>query len=281
MEALVGAALRLLPDSLAFAVAKGMASRPARAKVTDVEAKAASISRGRLLPGVSRVPALEWGDGPVVCLVHGWGGRATQMALLGSQLAERGFRAVAIDIAGHGKSEVAGASWRRFMTDTAEASAALKPVALIGHSAGGLAMMGARGLLGLSVPSYVCICAPHHPYPPLHALRRRLNPTPGVVHRFRQDLAMQFGLPWAMLEEGAVWEGAGDNLLLAYDDADRYVSTADAEKIRQICPDASFTQTVGYGHNKVLGAKELADAIGGFLLKRLATLESDADSRLS
>ena len=46
-----------------------------------------------------------WGDGPVVYLVHGWGGRGSQLASFVEPLLVAGFRVVMFDAPAHGDSD--------------------------------------------------------------------------------------------------------------------------------------------------------------------------------
>jgi pimeloyl-ACP methyl ester carboxylesterase len=47
----------------------------------------------------------EWGQGPAVYLMHGWGGRGAQFAALVEPLAAAGYRVVLLDAPSHGDSE--------------------------------------------------------------------------------------------------------------------------------------------------------------------------------
>lgn len=46
-----------------------------------------------------------WGTGPVIYLMHGWGGRGAQFAALVEPLASAGYRVVMLDAPSHGDSE--------------------------------------------------------------------------------------------------------------------------------------------------------------------------------
>ena len=50
-------------------------------------------------------PGFVTGEGPLVILAHGWGGRAAQMIDLAESVARDGYRAVAIDAPGHNTDE--------------------------------------------------------------------------------------------------------------------------------------------------------------------------------
>jgi pimeloyl-ACP methyl ester carboxylesterase len=83
-----------------------------------------------------------WGDGPVVYLVHGWGGRGAQFGALVEPLVESGLRVVMFDAPAHGDSDHGPAGPRR--TNGVEFAKALDAVfcefgpaeAVVAHSMG-------------------------------------------------------------------------------------------------------------------------------------------------
>lgn len=258
--------ITLMPEAWRFSLARRLASRPPRAKVLPSELNAMTSARPTRLGPEGRLPAWIWGEGPTVALVHGWGGRAAQMAPLALHLAGQGFRAVAFDVSGHGESAVQEARWEYFVRDIGDAAQTLGPlVGFVGHSAGGLAMSAARELRGVHADRFVCICAPHHPYPPLRVLARRLNPGERVLQRYRDYLGAQFQTPWSALEEGKPWSGAGAELLLCYDEKDRYVEHTDGDRVLALCPGATLMKTRKHGHVRILVADEVMHAVDSFL----------------
>lgn len=79
----------------------------------------------------------EVGDGRTVLLVHGWGGRSTDLAALATRLAAAGHRAVAVDLPAHGSSP--GATTDLFALASAVAAAARRAGPLAGRVAAHLA----------------------------------------------------------------------------------------------------------------------------------------------
>jgi pimeloyl-ACP methyl ester carboxylesterase len=71
----------------------------------------------RMPPGVSpgrsieaywdghRVAGEEWGQGPPIYLVHGWGGQRPHLAMFVKPLVEAGYRAIAFDLPSHNDSD--------------------------------------------------------------------------------------------------------------------------------------------------------------------------------
>ena len=121
----------------------------------------------------------------------------------------------------------------------------------------------------------MCICAPSHPFPPINVIRQRLSPDPRIIDGYRAHIAGHFDSSWEELESGRSYAGAGQDLLLFYDEADRLVDHREGDRIQAWCPGARLTKTMAYGHTKVLASSELADAVGTFLL------DVDADESTS
>lgn len=265
LEVAVRAGIRFVPAPVGFAITRKLAAHPRRAAVSQPEATALQAARPGRIGSGGRIPSWTWGEGPAIALVHGWGGRAAQVAPLGLRLGLAGFRAIAFDVAGHGDSLVREARWEWFIRDIAEVAKHAGPLrAFVGHSAGALAMMASRHLRGVVAERYVCVSAPHHPYPPLEAIRRRLNPGDVVLERYRRYLAKQFECDWGALEAGLAWKGAGVDLLLCYDESDRCIDSADGERVHALCPHSTLLTTRAFGHTRILASDAVANAVRDF-----------------
>ncbi|WP_396930619.1 alpha/beta fold hydrolase [Mycolicibacterium sp.] len=108
----------------------------------------------RLPPGVSagrpieafwdghRVVGEEWGEGPPVYLVHGWGGQRPHLAMFVKPLVEAGYRVVAFDLPSHNESDPGElAAGRTTATECADAITAVIEThgpahAVVAHSLG-------------------------------------------------------------------------------------------------------------------------------------------------
>lgn len=259
-------AVRLAPDSIGCAIAAALATRTTRLPASDAEATAMAKARRLHYGAGGRHAAWSWGEGPPVLLAHGWGGSAAQLAPLAVEIAALGFQTVSIDITGHGGSPGSRTRWEWLIRDVAAAAQAFGPLhAAVGHSAGGLALMAARGLHGLHARRYACICAPSHPFPPVRAIAQRLDPRPGVLALYQEYLARQFGTDWRTLATGSAFSGSGADMLLVYDEKDRFVPHAEGDRILALCPGARLVKTRDFGHTRILGTPDLAQIVGDFL----------------
>jgi pimeloyl-ACP methyl ester carboxylesterase len=108
----------------------------------------------RMPPGVSpgrpveafwdghRVVGEEWGEGPPVYLVHGWGGQRPHLAVFVKPLVKAGYRVIAFDLPSHNESDPGAlAPGRTTATECADAVAAMIEAhgpahAVVAHSLG-------------------------------------------------------------------------------------------------------------------------------------------------
>lgn len=108
----------------------------------------------RMPPGVSpgqpteafwdghRVAGEEWGEGPPIYLVHGWGGQRPHLAVFVKPLVAAGYRVIAFDLPSHNESDPGAlAPGRTTATECAEAVAAMIEAhgpahAVVAHSLG-------------------------------------------------------------------------------------------------------------------------------------------------
>lgn len=261
-------AIKFLPEDTAFRLVRRMASLTKRSAHSPLERDAMAFAQKRPFGNTNGL-AWSWGEaGPLVVLVHGWGGSAAQMAPLALSLSRLGFRCLAPDIRGHGESPLGHTRWRYFIEDVASLQQSIdeEVYAYVAHSAGALTTMAARRLSGIKASRYVCVCAPSHPFPPINVITNKLSPRARLIDRYREYLANEFESSWTRLTEGTSYLDLGPELLLIYDEADRFVPHDEGDKIHALCPGSRLVKTSRYGHTRILAAPELFREIGEFLM---------------
>ena len=113
--------------------------------------------------GVYRVATWSWGSGPTVLLVHGWGGRGSQLGAFIEPLVSRGYRVVAFDAPGHGRTNGTMSSLPEISQTVASLARHLGPVhTIIAHSVGAAATTLALRS-PLEVQRLVYVALPAHP----------------------------------------------------------------------------------------------------------------------
>ena len=207
------------------------------------------------------VTAEVWGEGPVVYLLHGWGGRRGQFDAFVAPLVHKGHRVVALDAPSHGDSDPgAYGPGRGLLTEFVDALRAavarFGPAhGVVGHSLGGLAITVA--LLDELPAGRVALIAPA-PDTMAYTMdfSRALGFTEGVRRRFLRRLARRVGRPMTDFD---VLARARETevptlppMLIVHDRDDREVRFQDGQALAAAWPRAEFVLTEGLGHRRIL-----------------------------
>jgi hypothetical protein len=208
------------------------------------------------------------GEGRTAFLVHGWGGRASQLLPIGSALAPLGFEVSAIDLPGHGRHPA-----RR--TDLFQMSGALHQLAdrqgppelVVAHSFGAMATMLA---FHDKPPATTVFLAPALSF---DALLRRYAEVAGLTHRTEAVLCCRMreflGGSLRVLESAAR-QWPGERLLIVHDPADEDASYALSARLARGTERANATVRVelhtvnGLGHYKPMRDAGVIAAIAAF-----------------
>jgi pimeloyl-ACP methyl ester carboxylesterase len=216
-------------------------------------------SQGAMVRGTS------WGSGPVVYLVHGWGGRAGQLDAFVEPLVRRGYTVVAFDAPSHGASEAGPSGPRR--STAVELARALDDVAarfgpahgVVAHSLGAMATMLAveHGWLGVR---RLALVAPMLDIDDaLTAFGTPLGIGPRTRDRLGRRIAARVGLPLQAFSAQRLLVG-GLPTLVAHDHADRQTPYAGSAGFVDRHPDAVLLTTFGLGHHRILRDAEVVAA---------------------
>lgn len=194
----------------------------------------------------------SWGSGPLVLLMHGWGSRAGRFRLFVPQLLQRGFRVVAFDGPGHGRTGGNSASLPQFAGALAAVAAVAGPVnAFIGHSLGGAAALFAMTRLVPPVPA-VLIAAPSDPVVFWRRFVRHLAIPRPVRERLQENLERRFGVTWSDLDLVPAAAALPTPLLVIHDKGDEDVPPENGREIAAAAPLGSLVLTEGLGHRAIM-----------------------------
>lgn len=210
-------------------------------------------SQGRTVRG--RV----WGRGPVVYLVHGWGGHSGQLAAFVPPLTAAGFTVVAHDAPSHGASDPGRRGPRA--SDIVELARSVDAVAarygpahaVVGHSMGAMAAVLAirRGWLGAGRLVMVAPMVSVHDVVPVFA--GRLGFGPRIRRRLVERIERRIGDPLAAFDIRAIADDADRPALLAvHDEADAETPYLSTEDLVARWSDAELVPTGGLGHRRIL-----------------------------
>lgn len=236
--------------------------RPRRGRESS---QAGTVMRGAeqawMRVGRKRCIRYAWGapDSPRILLLHGWNGRASQMAAMVDPLVAAGYRVVALDAPAHGRSE--GTS-----TDVFEICDALSQLqreegvmfGVVAHSMGSLICAAALRAGALNAERTVCLS----PAVRRDTLLQMFSATLALPDRVAADLARRvdgFAGP-------GFWEGAviPVRTLIVHDSDDDFIPLEDSRFIAETWPAASLIATSGLGHFQILRDPAVAETAAGF-----------------
>jgi pimeloyl-ACP methyl ester carboxylesterase len=214
-----------------------------------------------------------WGSGPGVLLGHGWGSRASHMGLIARGLARAGFRAVAFDGPAHGRSREHGGSPLSNGFEFARALHAVEDAAgpfaaVVGHSISAAAAAWASAGLGalseyrLRAGSLVLISAPAGINELLESWCRscRLD-----WRELKRELEREFACDTDRYGLAAALQSSRARVLMIHDEGDEEAPVAGAVAASRAAPGTGLVLTRGFGHGRILGAREPLREILSFL----------------
>ncbi|MEL6183396.1 MAG: alpha/beta fold hydrolase [Myxococcota bacterium] len=255
--------------------------RPFRERVARAEAAASWLDTP-----VGRVRVYRWKAGPAlpwedrrhqgrVLLVHGFGGRATQLAAFVDPLRSLGLEVVAFDAPAHGEAPGHTMDVRRLRDVVVGVAEAEGPfVGTVSHS------MGAGAVLGAASPSLgrlVCIGGPYSLGAVVDVLSQALGLGRGAAraaldaefrHRVGPRAFEEFD-PSSHAETLAQLPG-----LVVHDVDDREVPFEQAERLASVWPGARLQPTAGLGHRRILRDPVVVSTVVDFMQEGLRDDES-------
>jgi pimeloyl-ACP methyl ester carboxylesterase len=199
----------------------------------------------------------RWGDGPLVVLAHGWGGRAGRFSALAASLLAQGYGVVLFDAPAHGASLGTQASLPQFATALQHVASAVGPIyGLVGHSLGGAAVSLALHR-GLSARRVVLLAPPADVFVFSHAFAEHLRIPPRARTMMRQNLEHRLQISWDALHIPTLARSMAAPMLLVHDREDPDVPYAHAVEIAEAWPGAELLTTSGLGHRALLRNPEV------------------------
>lgn len=210
----------------------------------------------------------RWGpslNGKKVLLAHGWSGSSEQLRGLVEPLRARGFAVYAFDQAAHGRSSGKTTNLPRFARALTAVSQYLGPVyAIVAHSLGAPAAAFAIRK-GLGVDRLVMVAPPAHPRRFITGFWRSLGIKDAIGEQMNRKIEANEGVRLRELDLAQLAEHIKNPVLVVHDRADREVPFIEGEEWSWSLSDAQLLATEGLGHNRLLAAPLVTEAISRFL----------------
>lgn len=223
-------------------------------------------ARRRLIDSPSGALAVaEWGDGPAVLLLHGWDGKASDLAAFAPPLLAAGHKVMAVNLPAHGESAGERTSIPGSARAFVAAQDALGPLhAVVAHSIGTAVTVEAVAL-GLPVQRLALISAPARYAMYAKGFAAQAGLSPEQTEQMLQVLR-EMGVDVHAISTPRRAAGLQQPVLFAHSADDRVVPIADAEASHaKWAGPAQFLRLEGLGHRRILQAPEVVAAVTAFV----------------
>ncbi len=266
----IGAALRSLARVSPVASARAAEAlfvKTARPPARPHEAAFLAAAERFTLPVEGeQIAGYRWGtSGPLVLCTHGWWSHAGRFAPLATAALGAGYRVVAFDAPGHGRSS----GWRATMPEFARALRAVADHegavhAVVGHSLGGTASLFALAH-GLAAGRAVVIAAPMDLEGWALRFRDAFGLPDAVYALMQRHLEARLGHTWDDLQVPRLATALRVPGLVIHCNDDPDVPVAEARALTAAWPTATLHLTSGLGHRAVLRDPEVVERVTDFL----------------
>lgn len=218
-----------------------------------------------------KIRAWSWGNGPLVLLVHGWGGYGAQLSRFVEPLVSSGHQVVLFDSYGHGSSEGK-------VSSVVHMAASLRAVvnyfnndlkSVIAHSMGTSALLLYLELYSPDIESVVLISAPSEgPIAHSKTFAEKVGISEFIRARMQAQLEWQLDHPWETLEIPSLLRSVREiPTLLIHDENDRVVPIQNLDLIHEQLGHSESHRTRGFGHFKILDSGEVVEHVIAYLSK--------------
>jgi len=228
-------------------------------------------------------PVAAWSFGPTapltpaVLLVHGWEDDHLSWASLIDKLVTRGYRVIAPDLPGHGRSPArltsipvmaAGLAAVAREAEKIGAVSATQPFqAVIAHSLGGTATLLAASEMGLAAERYAIMAAPNHPRLFAGAMMKMFGLDPTQTEQVFAAIERLIGRSMDSLYLPPKLRSFRQPGLILHSRDDRTVPLQHSQENAAAWPRADFRILDGLGHRKMM----LDDGVQAMLLHFIAS----------
>lgn len=243
----------------------GLFLRPRRRRGRDYRSALPAGAQALAVPHRGRdLAAWRWGrHGPNVLLMHGWEDDSGSLMALVPPLLSHGFRVVALDAPGHGRSP----DMATHVVDAAQAMA--RCVGMIGplhgivaHSFGAAAASLAVAERAVPAPARMALVAP------MAGMAQHLDVFAGIAGlcarrrtALAEHVALRLGCHPEQVSTTTALRGLKTAGLVVHDHDDTLIPVATGREVAQSWPRARLHLTRGLGHRRILTCPEVVNAV--------------------
>lgn len=265
---LLTSTLGRVSPSLAARFATRLFTTPPRYIPSEREASTLhSASSVAIICGDREIQVWSWGEGPAVLLVHGWGGRASQMTTFVPPLLAAGYRVVAFDGPAHGHSAGKRSSLPAFARAIEACDEVFGPFrAIVAHSMGTAATMMALRR-GARAEAAVLFGPTSRPGEYLRHFAGLIALPDDAFLLMQKRIGARFQMSWEDLDMPRIASKFSIPAIIFHDRDDMDAKWADGKEISESWPGATLVTTEGLGHRRILRDPDIVRQAVDFIVK--------------
>ncbi|MEM1001094.1 MAG: alpha/beta hydrolase [Bacteroidota bacterium] len=197
-----------------------------------------------------KIATYQWqADGPTILLAHGWESNASRWKYILNDLKRQNFNIIALDAPVHGASGGKLFNAVLYSECLAEVITHFQPMALIGHSVGGMASVFCQYNNNFdNVKKLILLGAPAH----FTGVFSRYKTMMGYNHRISNGLdnlvLQRFGKPVDYFSAANFTKSITADGLIIHDKHDKIIPYEDALEFNSKYDNAELITTTGFGH---------------------------------
>jgi pimeloyl-ACP methyl ester carboxylesterase len=211
------------------------------------------------------INCLVWGEGKPILLMHGWEGRASQMAVFLPYLSSSEYQLIALNAPAHGLSEGMRSNPHKFIKAIFTAQQHFGDFhAIVGHSMGGGSAVYAA-LENLNVNKVISIAGPNNFENLVRAFALFVGLRGKALNLFMQQTEEEVDLPFSTLNLASRVTNLNKPLLVIHDEDDVEVPFVGASRYKDTIAQGEFYATKGLGHRKIMQSPEVLQKVADFI----------------
>ena len=213
------------------------------------------------------IKVYQWGTGPAILLVHGWGGRGSQLSAFIPSLINMGYSVIAFDGPAHGNSS----GKRCDMFDFASVIHAIAKEhslhSIISHSFGSACTLLALSQFQINISKLILIGCPDSAIWVTEAFGKTLSISSKTISGMRKKLENQYGNKWTWEDLSLVKliSQVVRPILLVHDLDDLEIPYQQALELKKANSLCEIFTSMGQGHRRILRSENTINKIISFI----------------
>jgi pimeloyl-ACP methyl ester carboxylesterase len=217
--------------------------------------------------GKNTIKMYLWGSGPIVLLVHGWGGRGSQLSSFITPLLNQGYSVLAFDGPAHGDSSGKQCDMFDFSSTLYAVSEDYAIHAIVAHSFGAACTLLALSEYPFTIKKLILIGCPESAIWVTEAFAQSLSISKRILVGMREKLENRYknNWSWSDLSLLQLIKKVTVPILLIHDRNDLeipYQHGLDLYQSNSLCE--MFTSE-GQGHRRILRSEKVINKITSFI----------------